>query len=176
MITGWCSDWFCVEIVKFKGHKNVKATHRTTIEITREPELTPRGDCIIGVSADKGPRDFNPRFKEMIKVPGATVIALLLTERGDADFIKGFGDPGLSLSDPNRIIIRKSSYVAPNTVMVRASKAARSLNRSLVENLQKECRGLAVFVVIGKKIEELEEASEVLVSIKDGLIGFRRFS
>lgn len=172
MVTGWCGDWFCIEIVRFKGHKNVRATHRTTVEITREPELTPRGDCIIGVSADKGPRDFNPGFKEMIKVPGATVIALILTEHGDADIIKGFGDPGLSLSDPNRIIIRKSGYVAPNTVMVRASKAARDLSRSLVEGLQNECRGLAVFVVIGKKVEELEEAPEVLASIKDELMRF----
>ncbi len=172
MVTGWCGDWFCIEIVRFKGHKNVRATHRTTVEITREPELTPRGDCIIGVSADKGLRHFSSRFKEMVRVPGALVIALILTEHGDTDIIKGFGDPGLSLDDPDRIIIRKSGYVAPNTVMVRASKAAKDLSRSLVEALRGRCRGLAVFIVIGKKVEELGEAPEILTSIEGGLMRF----
>jgi len=172
MIRDWCDDWFCIEIVKFKGHRNVRATHRTTLEITREPGLTPRGDCIIGVSADKGLRDFNPKFKEMIKVPGTSVIALIVTEQGDAEVIKGFGDPGLSLNDPNRIIIRKSGYVAPNTIMVRANKAARDLSRSLVENLQRECKGLAIFIVLGKKVKELEETPEILVNVEDKLIGF----
>ncbi len=172
MVTGWCGDWFCIEVVRFKGHKNVRATHRTTVEITREPELTPRGDCIIGVSADKGLKHFSPRFKETIRVPGALVIALILTEHGDVDVIKGSGDPGLSLDDPNRIIIRKSSYVAPNTVMVRASKAAKDLSRSLVEALREECRGLAVFIVIGKKVEELRETPEILAGIEGGLLKF----
>ncbi len=172
MATGWCGDWFCIEIVRFKGHKNVRAAHRTTVEITREPELTPRGDCIIGVSADKGLRHFSSRFKEMIRVPGALVIALILTEHGDADIIKGFGDPGLSLDDPDRIIIRKSSYVAPNTVMVRAGKAAKDLNRSLVEALRGECRGLAVFIVIGRKAEGFGEAPEILVNIEGELMRF----
>jgi len=165
MITEWCGDWFCIDVVRFKGHRNVRATHRTTIEITREPGLTPRGDCIIGVSADKGLRHFSPKFKEMVKVPGALVIALILTEHGDAEIIKGSGDPGLSLDDPNRIIIRKSGYVAPNTIMVRANKAAKDLSRSLVDALRDECRGIAVFVVIGKKIKELGEAPEVLAGI-----------
>ncbi len=172
MVTGWCGDWFCIEVVRFKGHKNVRATHRTTVEITRESGLTPRGDCIIGVSADKGLKHFSPRFKEMIRIPGALVIALILTEHGDVDIIKGSGDPGLSLDDPDRIIIRKSSYVAPNTVMVRASKAAKDLSRSLVEALRGECRGLAVFIVIGKKIEELEETPEILASIEGELLRF----
>jgi len=161
-----------VEIVRFRGHKNVRATHRTTIEITREPELTPRGDCIIGVSADKGLKHFSPRFKEMVKMPGASVTALILAENGDADIIKGLGDPGLSLDDPDRIIIRRSGYVAPNTVMVRANKAARDLDRSLVDALRDGCRGLAVFIVAVRDIEELGEASRVLDSIEGELMGF----
>ena len=34
------------------GHENIRATHRKTIEFTREAELSRRGTCIIGVNAD----------------------------------------------------------------------------------------------------------------------------
>ena len=43
--------WFVFEAW---GHVNVRATHRSTFEVTREPSLTPRGDCIVGVSSEVG--------------------------------------------------------------------------------------------------------------------------
>ena len=33
------------------GHKNVRGTHKTTFEITKDKDLTERGTCIIGVNA-----------------------------------------------------------------------------------------------------------------------------
>jgi len=33
------------------GHKNILATHPTTIEFTTAKEVTPAGDCIAGVNA-----------------------------------------------------------------------------------------------------------------------------
>ena len=34
------------------GHKNILATHKTTIEFTKDRELSLRGNCILGVNAD----------------------------------------------------------------------------------------------------------------------------
>ena len=62
------------------------------------------------------------------------IVAVLCSE-GVCDAVVGRGDPGLSLSDESRMVFRRSSYVSGDTVMVRASKAARDLRRDLVERL-----------------------------------------
>ena len=47
----------------FYGHPNVRSTHTRTIEITKAPTLSLRGDCIIGVNANKACRDLKPTLK-----------------------------------------------------------------------------------------------------------------
>lgn len=44
-------------VIKARGHPNIKATHRTTIEVTKDNYLTGRGDCILGIDADKSLKD-----------------------------------------------------------------------------------------------------------------------
>ena len=34
------------------GHPNILATHKTTLEFTKDSELSLKGDCIVGVKAD----------------------------------------------------------------------------------------------------------------------------
>jgi hypothetical protein len=34
------------------GHPNILATHKTTLEFTKDNELSLKGDCIVGVKAD----------------------------------------------------------------------------------------------------------------------------
>ena len=41
-----------------KGHKNVTSHHKSTFEITKDPEIGPTADCIIGTGADKSMLDF----------------------------------------------------------------------------------------------------------------------
>ena len=43
----------CV-VVRGKGHKNVTASHPTTIEFTRDSHISPRADCILLVSYGSG--------------------------------------------------------------------------------------------------------------------------
>lgn len=121
---------------KAKGHPNVKATHKTTLEITREDYLTPRGDCIIGVSSEMGARDLPGWFKEAAKSREA-VIVMVLCSGEICDSIAGRGDPRLTFGDPDRIVARKSEYVDGKTLMVKASKSARDIRRDLVEALRK---------------------------------------
>jgi len=40
--------------VHFTGHQNIRSLHQRTIEITKDSELTTRGDCIIGINATHG--------------------------------------------------------------------------------------------------------------------------
>ncbi|HRX33916.1 MAG TPA: DUF371 domain-containing protein, partial [Methanoregulaceae archaeon] len=32
-----------------RGHHNIRGTHRSTFQVTTETDLSPRGDCVIGV-------------------------------------------------------------------------------------------------------------------------------
>ena len=41
-----------------KGHKNVTSLHKSTFEVTKDVEIGPTADCIIGTSMDKSMFDF----------------------------------------------------------------------------------------------------------------------
>ncbi len=53
--------------IKFNGHKNIRSTHKNTIEITKDPNLTINGDCIIGVDAGFSCKDLPKKLKTKIK-------------------------------------------------------------------------------------------------------------
>ena len=46
-----------------KGHKNVTSHHKSTFEITKDPEIGPTADCIVGTGADKSMLDFPQELK-----------------------------------------------------------------------------------------------------------------
>jgi len=121
------------------GHRNVRATHKTTLEITREEHLTPRGDCIIAVKSEKGVFDLSSEVKQAIRCNTAKVVLLLrLLDMEEA--IVGRGDQRLLLTSQLSIVCRKSDYVCPRTLMIKCDKAAIDLNRELVEHLRKGLR------------------------------------
>jgi len=124
-----------LEVVYARGHPNIRATHYSTLEVTKEEHLSERGDCIIGVGADKSPRDFSPGFKDALRSDRAILIAVLRT--GEYyDIVLSQGSSRLILDDPVKLIIRRSSYIEPATIGVRANKAARDLDRSLIALLR----------------------------------------
>ncbi len=123
------------ECITAFGHKNVKAKHKTTLEITKEKELSIRGDCIIAVSADKGLPDLKPRFRELLRRENAKLTILI--DAGDVvDVVRAFGSPMLILSHPTDMVVRKSGYICGRTLAIRADKAACDLSRALVKKLQ----------------------------------------
>ncbi len=137
---------YAVEVVRARGHPNIRALHRTTFEITRDDYLTPRGDCIIGVSADKAPADFSPRFRGIASRDDALILILLYAE-GEFDLAVGSGSSRLELTDSRRMVFRRSNYTEPGTVAVGVDKAARDLKRSLVDKLRDPAATLYAFLV-----------------------------
>jgi len=55
-----------VEVVCARGHEHVSATHASTFEVTTDDWLTPAGDCILAVEADRAPRDFFARVSRRV--------------------------------------------------------------------------------------------------------------
>ncbi|RLI12568.1 DUF371 domain-containing protein, partial [Candidatus Bathyarchaeota archaeon] len=118
-----------VEVIRARGHPNVRAEHPTTLEVTKEEELTPRGDCIIAVGADKGARDLSENFKRLVRTPGAVVLmAIEVPSAGLREVVRGFGHPGMTLEHTRDIVVRRSDFVCGRTVAIRADKAARDLS------------------------------------------------
>lgn len=134
---GQSGDPVAIQRVRAHGHENVTAEHGSTLELTAEDRLTPAGDCILGVEADRTPSEFDPRFR----AAAADDVVLTATVSVDADCasetIVGRGDPALSFASDRSLVIRTSGYVDERTVMVGADHAAADLDRRLVTALSR---------------------------------------
>jgi hypothetical protein len=123
------------ETILASGHKNIQATHKSTLEITKEAELSKKGDCIIAVSANKSIRDLSSEFKQNLRKENAQITMLI--EAGDAlEVVNASGSPRLILTHPTDIVVRKSNYICNRTLAIQADKAACDLPRDLVKRLR----------------------------------------
>ncbi|NAZ13093.1 MAG: DUF371 domain-containing protein [Desulfurococcales archaeon] len=138
-----------------KGHENIKATHRSTIEITKEEHVTPRGDCIIAVSSEKALTDLDPMLKD--KIRSGWYVATIFKSDDIIDHVIGHGDPRLTLRDPVRIIIRKSDFIDDKTLMIRSDKAAIDLDRRLVSRLKDRKSILEIEIIVSESLKKLKE-------------------
>ena len=121
--------------IRTKGHKNVTSHHKSTFEITKDVEIGPTADCIIGTDMDKSMLDFPQEFKDMIANSNTKISVVLDTENGH-DEINGYGHEDLTLTHPTDIVCRTSDYTCSRTLMIRADKAARDLDEKLIEDLK----------------------------------------
>ncbi len=123
------------EIIFAYGHENIQATHESTLEITKETQVSKKGDCIIAVSANKAVTDLSPEFKENLRLE--TRKMTMLIEAGElVDVVNAFGSPRLILTDLTDMVVRKSSYICNRTLAIQADKAAFDLSRKLVQKLR----------------------------------------
>ena len=123
-----------VELITARGHPQILAAHPTTLMITKEKEVGPRGDCVVAVAADKGAADLSVALKRAVGTGGVIKIKL---EVGDmVETIEGRGHPRLPLSHPADIVVRKGSFTCERTLAIGANKAAANLPRSLVRRLR----------------------------------------
>jgi hypothetical protein len=117
------------------GHENIQATHRTTLEFTKDPHLTKKGDCIVTVAADKALADLSAEFRENLRKRHAK-LSVLIEVDGVTEQVNAYGSPRLSLTHPIDMVIRKSDYACNRTLAIHADKAAQDLPREFVEKLK----------------------------------------
>ncbi len=123
------------ERVVATGHENVSATHESTFELTSDDFLTPAGDCILGIEADRVPADFDAEFVAACQDEDATIRAILdVGERTVT--ITGRGDPELTFENERSMVGRTSTYVDDRTIMLEADGSAADIDRNLVEALE----------------------------------------
>jgi len=123
------------EVIFGSGHENMMATHKTTLEFTKDTHLSKKGDCIVAVAADKALADLSAELKENLRKPHAK-LTILIEADGVSDQVNAHGSPQLILTHPTDMVIRKSDYICNQTLAVRADKAAQDLSKALVEKLK----------------------------------------
>lgn len=109
-----------------KGHKNLLGTHKTTLEFTKDNDLTKNGDCIIGVSADYNPAEIKKLTEfEFVDITIETNTSDKVTARINKQF-----------SDDHEIVIRLGTHNSERTLGIEATKAAAHIKRSIIKDLQ----------------------------------------
>jgi len=134
------------EIIHCYGHENVKATHKSTLEITKEDFLTPRGDCIICIKADKGLKELNEEFKRALKSGKKVRIRIIVDDL--VDEIMASGDERLTFENDVSMVIRKSSYIDGRTLAIKANKAAKDVDRKIIEKLKNPNQKVIIELII----------------------------
>jgi hypothetical protein len=123
------------EEIKFFGHKNIKSLHSRTIEITKDKFLTPNGDCIIGVNANKACNDFSARLKDKIATEDSNIHIQIIVEPFTFE-IRAKGSSDLKLQHSHDIVIRKSKFVCQRTAGLCCNFAASDIPRSMINLLK----------------------------------------
>jgi len=123
------------EEIKFFGHENIKCLHSRTIEITKDRYLTPNGDCIIGVNANKACYDFSPRIKDKIACEGSRIQIEIIVEPFAFGIIAN-GSSDLTLQHSHDIVIRKSKFTCHRTAGVGCNFAALDIPRNMINLLK----------------------------------------
>lgn len=129
------------------GHSNITAKHPTTFEITKDSNLTKRGDCIIAVNATKGLSEFSPRFLSLCRNNESRVI-IEFDAGGISDVIEGQGSFDLTFRHHTEMVGRRSGYVSDRTLMVHADKAARDIDRDLIHALRSQKMIMQIHITV----------------------------
>ncbi len=137
-----------IEKIYAWGHKNILCTHKTTIEITKETDLTKRGDCVLAVGASKACLDLTPELKNKIKNEKKFKVKLELDDI--QDYFYGFGNKELKLLDKSDMVFRKSSFICDRTVLINCSKSSKELSRELVNKLKNPKKKLSLMFEVNE--------------------------
>jgi HAD superfamily hydrolase (TIGR01509 family) len=129
---------------KARGHTNILATHKNTLEFTKDKELSLDGDCIVGVEAD-----FNPAELQKL-VKSNNMLRMRITAGGYSDTVEF--ETNKSFSSDREVVLRFSEFSSDRTFGFRATKAAKQLDRGLAERLADPAQEITI------EIESLTKA------------------
>jgi hypothetical protein len=116
------------------GHPNISSRHRTTLELTKDPEIGKAADCIIGVGSYVSLKDIPEEIVLAIR-NDKTLVTLRLETENAVDEVKGYGHPELTLDHPTDMVSRKSDFKCSRTLMINADKAGCDLKKELINDL-----------------------------------------
>ena len=126
------------------GHSNIRAKHRTTLEFTKDTEVSVEGDCIVGVRADFELSKIMEFLKTSRNKKIAIIIQTISKNRKIQDKIIAEINPDFSSN--KELVIRKTDFISERTFAIKSNKAAFELNRDLAEFLKEEKNKIKVII------------------------------
>jgi len=129
------------------GHENVLSIHKTTFEVTKETELSKRGNCIVAVASTKAAVDLPSDFKKAAKKENSK-ITIIIEADGLKETAIGKGCPQLQFTHPTDLVVRKSKFVCNRTLAIEADKASINFSRKFVEKLQNPNQKIKVTLIV----------------------------
>lgn len=124
----------------FYGHQNVLCTHKRTIEVTKDNYLSLRGDCIIGINANKGCYDLNEKLKRELIQNDTYIKCEIIVDNEKYEF-HGFGNDRLTLLNKHELVLRKTEFICNRTAGVKCNSASSDLPSSLLSLLREGRKG-----------------------------------
>ena len=116
------------------GHKNIRGTHKTTLEFTKDTNLSENGDCIIGIRSQQSCLSLRANTKIALHSGNKFLVRMTVNHLID-EFI-GYGNPKLLLSDKEDMVFRKSNFKCNRTIMISCTKAAKDIDRNFINLLK----------------------------------------
>lgn len=110
------------------GHTGIEGTHKTLFELTQRTSVMPKGDCIIGTRANfdatalAALAQASQKLKMTLKVRNYTEVII--------------GDSNAQFSPGTDVVIRKTDFLSPQTLIINADKAAADFSRPFVALLK----------------------------------------
>ncbi len=112
------------------SHPNITGAHKTTLEFTKDEDISKNADCIIGVNADF---DLN-KLIEIVK----NNKKIKVTIKAGSLIEEVICEANTEFSDEKEIVIRKTEFISKRTFGINADKASCDLNRKLIRHIQQK--------------------------------------
>jgi len=126
------------------GHPNILGTHKTTLEFTKDNELSLNGDCIVGVNADFELKEIKNFIENSNNKKILITIKTISKNKKIKDMI--LAELNLNFSDEKELVIRKTDFVSERTFATKANKAAFDLGRDLIGFLKEKKNKVSIII------------------------------
>ena len=138
------------------GHENILATHKTTLEFTKDKFLTKKGDCILGLNSDFQLREIkkfinhlknkkeNNYYHDKIKIILKINIKNMKNKKIITDEINCVLNKNFDSHE--EMVIRKSDYTDKRTFAINANKAVCDINADIIDAMKDPSSKLEVLI------------------------------
>ena len=132
-------------IYKFNayGHPNILGTHKTTLEFTKDKEVSLKGDCIIGINTD-----FElDKLKEFIRKSNNKKISITISTTNNKKIQETiFAEINPKFDSDKEFVIRKTDFISERTFATRADKSAHDMDRDLIDFLREKRKRISIVI------------------------------
>ena len=143
------------------GHENITSRHKTTLEFTKDEDLSLKGDCIVGIKADFS-LQLLKKFIKTLNNNKITITIQTMTNNNNENYNikdnnyknennnkiieKINAEINKSFNSDKEMVIRKSDFIDERTLAIKADKAAFDLNRDLIRNIANDRQKIRVIL------------------------------